>query len=69
MNFREILEAKTREAIQSSAYVSGSDDYHQGLLYLNPFEPGLKAYAEYLDGYEDSKFLSTLERFHNRVAA
>jgi hypothetical protein len=69
MNFREILEAKTREAIQSSAYISGSDDYQQGLLYLNPFEQSSKAYSEYLDGYEDAKFLSNLERFHDRVAA
>jgi hypothetical protein len=69
MNFREILEAKTHEALESSAYISGADDYLQGMLYLNPFEAGTKAHRDYFDGYEDARYLQTLERFEYRVAA
>lgn len=69
MNFREILETKTREALEASAYCSGCDDYLQGMFYLNPFDEGTKAHRDYFNGFEDMRFLQTMERFKYRVAA
>jgi hypothetical protein len=69
MNFREILEAKTRESIEATAYCAGGDDYLQGMFYLNPFHEGTKAHLDYFNGYEDARYLQTMERFEYRVAA
>ena len=69
MNFRELIEIKNREEAEANAYLVGADDYVDGRAYLNPFVVGTSAFRDYDNGYKDAYFLSTLERFEDRVAA
>lgn len=64
ISFKQIITANEVENLEGSAYLLGTRAFYLGEFCLPP--AGVE--QEFVDGYEDAKFLSSLERFEDRVA-
>lgn len=66
IDFRSLVKAEKDKIEVADAYVLGSEDYYKGKMCLPP-EGNEGAFYDYLNGYLDAQYLSSIERFEDRV--